>query len=93
MKKRIEMTEITRASSKGQIVIPTRIRDSIGVKEGSLFTIAAKRNMIILKKLDTKMSADDIRTMKLIEDAWKEIEGGKYEVYTKKEFLKELKKW
>jgi AbrB family looped-hinge helix DNA binding protein len=93
MKKRIEMQEITRVSSKGQIVIPSSIRKGMGVKEGSLFTIAARRNMIILKKLDTKMSADDIRTMKLIEGAWKEIEEGKYEVHTKKEFLKELKKW
>jgi len=93
MKKRIEMAEITRASSKGQIVIPTRIRDSLGVKEGSLFSVAARKNMIILKKLDSTMTAEDVRTLKMLEEAWKEIEEGRYKRLPVDEFFKEMAKW
>jgi len=93
MKKEIEVPELTRASSKGQIVIPTNIRKKLGVKEGSVFAITAKKDMVVLKKLDTKLKAEDLRTLKLIEDAWRDIEKGRYKVYSTKEFFKELKKW
>ncbi|MBI5697814.1 MAG: AbrB/MazE/SpoVT family DNA-binding domain-containing protein [Thaumarchaeota archaeon] len=93
MKKEIEIQELTRASSKGQIVIPTAIRNKLGIKEGSVFGITARKDMIVLKKIDKKMKPEDLRTLKLIEEAWKDIEEGRYKVYSKNDFLKELKKW
>ena len=40
--------EITKLSSKGQVVIPERVRDGIGV--GTAFAVSRKNNLIILKK-------------------------------------------
>jgi AbrB family looped-hinge helix DNA binding protein len=93
MKKELEIPGLTKVSSKGQIVIPTDIRKKLGVKEGSVFAVTAKKDMIVFKKLDTKMKPGDLRTLKLIEEAWEDIEKGRYKVYSKEAFFKELKKW
>jgi AbrB family looped-hinge helix DNA binding protein len=93
MKKELEIPGLTKVSSKGQIVIPTDIRKKLGVKEGSVFAVTAKKDMIVFKKLDTKMKPEDLRTLKLIEEAWEDIEKGRYKVYSKEAFFKELKKW
>lgn len=93
MKKELEIPELTKASSKGQIVIPTDVRKKLGIKEGSVFAVSAKNDIIVLKKLDSKMKAEDLRTLKLIEEAWRDIEEGRYKVYSKEAFFKELKKW
>ena len=93
MKKEFEIPELTKASSKGQIVIPTDIRKKLGVKEGSVFAVTTKKDMIVLKKLDTKMKPEDLKTLKLIEEAWEDIEKGRYKVYSKEAFFKELKRW
>lgn len=93
MRKEIEIPELTKASSKGQIVIPISIREKLGVKEGSVFAITAKKDMVVLKKLDTKMKAEDLKTLKLIEEAWGDMEKGKYRVATVDSFFKEMAKW
>ena len=93
MKKEDLVPEITRASSKGQIVIPTDVRKKLNIKEGSIFAVTSKRDMIVLKKLDTRIKPEDLRTLKLLEDAWEDIEKGKYKTYSKGAFFKELKKW
>ncbi len=49
--------------------------------------------MIVLKKLDTKMKPEDIKTLKLIEEAWEDIEHGRYKSATPDKFFKELAKW
>jgi len=95
MKKEIEpeLPELTRVSSKGQVVIPTKVRKRMGLKEGSVFAISAKKNIVVLKKLDKTMTEEDLRTLKSIEEAWKEIKEGKFRRMPVEDFLKELKKW
>jgi AbrB family looped-hinge helix DNA binding protein len=93
MRKEVEIPQLTKASSKGQIVIPTNIREKLGVKEGSVFAITAKKDMVVLKKLDTKMKAEDLKTLKLIEEAWEDIEKGRYRIATVDNFFKEMAKW
>lgn len=93
MKKHIEIPELTKASSKGQIVIPTNIRKKLKIKEGSVFAISAKKNILVLKKLETGMKPEDLKTLKLLEEAWEDIEKGRYKVYSKEAFFKEFKKW
>ena len=88
-----DVPELTRASSKGQIVIPTDIRKKLNIKEGSVFAVSSKKNMLVLKKLDTKIKAEDLKTLKLIEEAWEDIEKGRYKTYSREAFFKELKKW
>lgn len=91
--KESKLPELTKASSKGQIVIPSVVRRQLGIKRGSVFAVSAKNDMIVLKKLETGMKPEDLRTLKLIEEAWKDIEEGRYKVYSKKVFFKEFQKW
>ncbi len=44
--------EITRLSSKGQIVIPKELRSLLGFKDGELFAMYGEGDTLILKKLD-----------------------------------------
>ncbi len=83
----------TKASSKGQIVIPTRIRKRFGIREGSVLAVAAQKDMIVLKKIESGLSAEDLKSLKLVEEAWKDLEEGRYSVRSKEAFFKELKEW
>jgi AbrB family looped-hinge helix DNA binding protein len=85
--------ELTKASSKGQIVIPSIVRRQLGIKRGSVFAVTARKDMIVLKKLETGMKPEDLRTLKLIEEAWQDIEEGRYKIYSRKAFFKQFKKW
>ena len=89
----MEEVEFTKASSKGQVVNPRGKRKKLDIKEGSLLAVAAERDLIILKKIDSKMSDEDLKTMKRVEEAWKDIEEGRYGVMSKEAFFKELKDW
>ncbi|MBU0959632.1 MAG: AbrB/MazE/SpoVT family DNA-binding domain-containing protein [Nanoarchaeota archaeon] len=44
--------EITKISSKGQIVIPQKIRAELNIGEGSVLGIEKMNDMIVLKKID-----------------------------------------
>jgi len=44
------MTEEIKVSSKGQIVIPKYLRDSLGLKEGDVVMIAKHENRLIIMK-------------------------------------------
>jgi AbrB family looped-hinge helix DNA binding protein len=93
MKEQAQDIQFTKASSKGQIVIPTRIRKKLDIREGSVLAVSAEKGLIVLKKVNSGLSAEDLKTLKLVEEAWKDIEGGKYKVREKEAFFKELKGW
>ncbi|MCL4447430.1 MAG: AbrB/MazE/SpoVT family DNA-binding domain-containing protein [Candidatus Thermoplasmatota archaeon] len=86
-------TELTRASSKGQIVIPAKIRKELNIEEGSLLAVTTHNDMIVLKKISSNISVNDKKTLKLVEEAWKDIEQGKYKIRSKRDFFKEFKEW
>ncbi|MFZ2603556.1 MAG: AbrB/MazE/SpoVT family DNA-binding domain-containing protein [Candidatus Omnitrophota bacterium] len=44
--------EITKISSKGQIVIPQKIRNELNIDEGSIVAIEKIKDMVIIKKID-----------------------------------------
>jgi len=44
--------EFTKASSKGQVVIPQAIREKLGISEGTPFAVWSKGDEILLKKMD-----------------------------------------
>ncbi len=58
-----------------------------------MFVVAAQNDMIVLKKMDRNLSNEDLKTIRLIEEAWKDIEKGRYKVRSKQSFFEELKKW
>jgi AbrB family looped-hinge helix DNA binding protein len=43
--------ELTMMSSKGQVVIPKRIRTQVGLEEGDRMTVEARENEIVLRKI------------------------------------------
>lgn len=48
----MENIEITSMSSRGQIVIPQGLRDSMRINTGEKFVVIGENNMIVLKKLE-----------------------------------------
>ena len=96
MKNRIleQIPELTRVSSKGQLVIPSDIRKNLKIKEGDVFaTTSSDHNLIILKKIRNPIMREDLIILKEVEEAWKEIEEGRSKTMEKREFLKEINKW
>lgn len=92
--KREHEVEFTKASTRGQIVIPQDIREKIGMREGSLFAVMQpKTDTIILKKVDSKISKEDLETIKKVDEAWKDFEAGRFKKYSREEFLKHMKSW
>ncbi len=89
-----QIPELTRISSKGQLVIPNEIRRNLNIREGDVFaTTSSDHDLIILKKIKNPIMKEDLMILKEIEEAWKEIEQGKFKTMAKKDFLEEIKKW
>jgi AbrB family looped-hinge helix DNA binding protein len=85
--------DITRISSKGQVVIPAEMRS--GFEEGDKLVIIRSEKQIILtpvKEFD-KQLANDIEFARRTENALKRYEQGKFKSMSGEEFLKELEKW
>lgn len=67
--------DIVKISSKGQIVIPMKIRTSLGISEGSTIAIEKVNDMVMLKKIDfdlvnqIKRSLEDVKHGRIKE--WK----------------------
>ncbi len=83
--------DITKMSSKGQVVIPQELRKDI--IEGDKLVVIRNDDQIILKKADkfNKQLEEDILVAKRVEEAWKEIEQGKYKRMSGEDFLKEIR--
>ena len=43
--------ETTKMSSKGQVVIPEKIRKKLGLKAGSQFVVVGEKDVVILKSI------------------------------------------
>jgi AbrB family looped-hinge helix DNA binding protein len=51
MERRVQETVFTKMSSKGQVVIPARIRKKLEMREGSVLAVTAQKDMIVLKRV------------------------------------------
>lgn len=47
--------EITKVSSRGQLVIPLKMRKQLGLVEGSTIAIELVDNMAVIKKIDVDL--------------------------------------
>ena len=84
---------ITKMSSKGQIVIPREMRKDI--KEGEKIVIIQNGNQIILKKAKdfSKNVEEELIFAKRTEEAWKRYDKGEFIRMDFDDFLREVKKW
>lgn len=85
--------EITKMSSKGQIVIPSEMRE--GFEEGEKFVIIKNDKQLILKRVKDfdKNLEEDLEFARRTEEAWKRYEKGEFVEMSVDEFLWELNKW
>ncbi len=84
--------EITRLSSKGQIVIPNSMRR--GLKNGDKFIIIKDKNRFIIKKASEmdEQFKEDMEFARRTEEARKQIEAGRY-IALDSDNLNEMMKW
>ena len=85
--------EITKLSSKGQIVIPIGLRS--GFSEGDKMLMMRDGDRIIIKKATDidKTLKEDLEFATRTEEAYKRIEAGKGITMDFDDFIKEMKKW
>ncbi len=83
--------DITTMSSKGQVVIPQELRK--GIEEGDKLVVIRNKDQIILKKADKfdKSLKEDLEFAKRTEEAWKDIDEGKFKKMSSDDFLKEIR--
>jgi len=84
---------ITKMSSKGQIVIPLEMRQNI--KEGDKLLIIQNNDQIILKKTEdfNESLKEDLEFAKRTEEAYKRHEKGDLIKVSSEKFINELEKW
>ena len=84
---------LTKISSKGQVVIPSSMRDDF--QEGDELIIIRDGDRIVLKKTDklSEEMKEDIEFAKRTDEALKRIESGEGTRMNFDDFLNEMKKW
>jgi len=85
--------DVTKMSSKGQIVIPSDMRK--GIKEGEKLVIIKSGKQLILKRAKDfdKNIEEDLEFARRTEKAWKKYEKGEFIEMEFDEFLDKVKKW
>lgn len=85
--------DITKLSSKGQVVIPAEMRGNL--KEGDKLVVIEAGDQLILKKADKfdENLKEDLEFAKRTEEAYKRIEAGEGISMEFDEFIEEMKKW
>ena len=84
---------IAKVSTKGQIVIPTSLRNNISA--GDEFLMVKDKNKFVLKNMKTLADdlKDDLKFAEEVEKAWDRYDKGKFKSMEESEFLKEIEKW
>lgn len=79
--------EITKMTSRGQVVIPQDIRQSKGLKEGEKFLVYDTGDSIVLKRIKNLQKTKGIDEFeKIFSSMWKTAKG-----ITKKDVTREIK--
>ena len=82
--------EVTKLSTKGQIVIPEKLRR--GYETGASFVVSKVNEMLILKPV-TGLSDNEKKELKELNTIWNKIDSGKADKYSEKEFFEAMEKW
>jgi len=82
--------DVTKLSTKGQVVIPDDIRKDIPV--GTPFLVTRSKDLIVLKSV-TGLSKEEKKEMEELNKIWKDIDAGKGVTMKAKDFLKEMQTW
>jgi AbrB family looped-hinge helix DNA binding protein len=85
--------DITKLSSKGQIVIPADMRGNL--KEGDKLVVIENGDQLILKKADKfdENLKEDLDFARRTEEAYKRIESGEYIGVDSDNLFEKMQKW
>jgi len=85
--------DITKLSSKGQIVIPQEMRQDM--VEGEKLVIIKNQDQLILKKMKdfSKNIEEDLEFARRTEEAYKRIEAGEFISVDSDNLFEEMDKW
>ena len=85
--------DITKLSSKGQVVIPADMRGNL--KEGDKLVVIQAGDQLILKKADKfdENLKDDLEFARRTEEAYKRIEAGEFVSVDSENLEEEMMKW
>lgn len=85
------IAKTVKVTDKGQIAIPTSIRELAGIEKGDELLVVHKDGELLLKKISAVISdvEDDFKDLqriseKTLEDIWGKEEGNKWEAYLRK---------
>jgi bifunctional DNA-binding transcriptional regulator/antitoxin component of YhaV-PrlF toxin-antitoxin module len=81
------MMDVTRLSTKGQIIIPKAHRSGYG--PGSAFVVSRIGDLIVLKPI-TGLNETELGELEAVDRAWDEIESGKGSAYSEEAFFERL---
>ncbi len=93
VRRKIKIPEIARLSSKGQVVIPKVIRETLKLEPGMPLAVDVSRGMIIMKPIRSPIGEEDLRVLEEVSKAWDEIENGEYRRAKVENFLREIQEW
>ena len=82
--------EITKLSTKGQIVIPESLRKNLQV--GTPFVVSKQEGLIILKEVKD-LTKKEVEEIKDLDKIWKDVDEGKGTTVDVEDFLKEMDTW
>jgi bifunctional DNA-binding transcriptional regulator/antitoxin component of YhaV-PrlF toxin-antitoxin module len=82
--------EVTTLSTKGQVVIPEKVRR--GYQAGKAFVVSKVGEMIVLKPIQDLTDAEKAE-LKELKKIWNEIDSGNADSYSEKEFFSAMKQW
>jgi bifunctional DNA-binding transcriptional regulator/antitoxin component of YhaV-PrlF toxin-antitoxin module len=84
--------DITRMSSKGQVVIPREMREEFS--EGEKFVVIKAGKQLILKSVEDfdENVEEDLEFARRTEEAWQSYERGEFKSMAVDDFLDELEK-
>ncbi len=85
--------DITKLSTKGQIVVPSLLRRDL--KVGEKFLVIRNKDSIIFRRLNgiDKKLKEDLDFAKKTDEALLRYEKGEFKKKNAKDFLEELEKW
>ncbi len=81
---------LTRISSKGQVVIPSEVRKKLKIRSGEYFSVIQVNNLVVLKPISGGMTAEDVKTLGKIKEAWDDVEAGRVKKVTLDELMREM---
>ncbi len=82
--------DITKLSTKGQVVIPERVRR--GLQSGTPFLVSRRGRLIVLKQV-ADLTKREERELCELSAIWDEVDSGAGKTYAAGDFVAAMKEW